>query len=103
MCGFSNELFAFSKGEIPQKVNTEDAHKNDGAIITEEYYYCSIVVDQDVDTESKLLTSGLGLKRALNDSHSSGDRFFQWDVLDYSDDVGRKLYDAASNVGFFAL
>ena len=66
----------------------------------------SRIIDQDVDTESKLLTSGLGLKRALNDSAHSVPviDFSNWDVLDYSDDVlDAKLYDAASNVGFFAL
>ena len=76
------------------------------AIITEKNTTARIVVDQDVDTESKLLTSGLGLKRALNDSAHSVPviDFSNWDVLDYSDDVlDAKLYDAASNVGFFAL
>ena len=59
------------------------------------------IIDQDVDTESKLLTSGLGLKRALNDSANSVP------VIDFSnldsDLLDEKLYDAASNVGFFAL
>ena len=58
------------------------------------------IIDQDVDTESKLLTSGLGLKRALNDSARSVP------VIDLSVDsdlLDAKLYDAASNVGFFAL
>ena len=59
------------------------------------------IIDQDVDTESKLLTSGLGLKRALNDSAHSVP------VIDFSnldsDLLDEKLYDAASNVGFFAL
>ena len=77
------------------------------AIITEKNTTARIVVDQDVDTESKLLTSGLGLKRALNDSAHSVPviDFSNWDVLDYSDDdvLDAKLYDAASNVGFFAL
>ena len=61
----------------------------------------SHIIDQDVDTESKLLTSGLGLKRALNDSAHSVP------VIDFSnldsDVLDAKLYDAASNVGFFAL
>ena len=61
----------------------------------------SHIIDQDVDTESKLLTSGLGLKRALNDSARSVP------VIDFSnldsDLLDAKLYDAASNVGFFAL
>ena len=106
MCAaFSNELFAFSKGEIPQKVTLKTHTKMTSAIITEKNT-TRIVVDQDVDTESKLLTSGLGLKRALNDSAHSVPviDFSNWDVLDYSDDVlDAKLYDAASNVGFFAL
>ena len=103
---FSNELFAFSKGEIPQKVTLKTHTKMTSAIITEKNTTARIVVDQDVDTESKLLTSGLGLKRALNDSAHSVPviDFSNWDVLDYSDDVlDAKLYDAASNVGFFAL
>ena len=107
MCAaFSNELFAFSKGEIPQKVTLKTHTKMTSAIITEKNTTARIVVDQDVDTESKLLTSGLGLKRALNDSAHSVPviDFSNWDVLDYSDDVlDAKLYDAASNVGFFAL
>ena len=103
---FSNELFAFSKGEIPQKVTLKTHTKMTSAIITEKNTTTRIIVDQDVDTESKLLTSGLGLKRALNDSANSVPviDFSNWDVLDYSDDVlDAKLYDAASNVGFFAL
>ena len=103
---FSNELFAFSKGEIPQKVTLKTHTKMTSAIITEKNTTTRIIVDQDVDTESKLLTSGLGLKRALNDSAHSVPviDFSNWDVLDYSDDVlDAKLYDAASNVGFFAL
>ena len=107
MCAaFSNELFAFSKGEIPQKVTLKTHTKMTSAIITEKNTTTRIIVDQDVDTESKLLTSGLGLKRALNDSAHSVPviDFSNWDVLDYSDDVlDAKLYDAASNVGFFAL
>ena len=107
MCAaFSNELFAFSKGEIPQKVTLKTHTKMTSAIITEKNTTTRIIVDQDVDTESKLLTSGLGLKRALNDSANSVPviDFSNWDVLDYSDDVlDAKLYDAASNVGFFAL
>ena len=108
MCAaFSNELFAFSKGEIPQKVTLKTHTKMTSAIITEKNTTTRIIVDQDVDTESKLLTSGLGLKRALNDSAHSVPviDFSNWDVLDYSDDdvLDAKLYDAASNVGFFAL
>jgi len=104
---FSNELFAFSKaGKFHSKKLTLKTHtKMTSAIITEKNT-TRIVVDQDVDTESKLLTSGLGLKRALNDSANSVPviDFSNWDVLDYSDDVlDAKLYDAASNVGFFAL
>ena len=106
MCkaAFSNELFAFSKGEIPQKVTLKTHTKMTSAIITEKNTTARIVVDQDVDTESKLLTSGLGLKRALNDSANSVPviDFSNWD-LDYSDVLDAKLYDAASNVGFFAL
>ena len=104
---FSNELFAFSKaGKFHSKKLTLKTHtKMTSAIITEKNT-TRIIVDQDVDTESKLLTSGLGLKRALNDSANSVPviDFSNWDVLDYSDDVlDAKLYDAASNVGFFAL
>ena len=106
---FSNELFAFSKaGKFHSKKLTLKTHtKMTSAIITEKNTTARIVVDQDVDTESKLLTSGLGLKRALNDSAHSVPviDFSNWDVLDYSDDdvLDAKLYDAASNVGFFAL
>ena len=111
MCkaAFSNELFAFSKaGKFRKKLTLKTHTKMTSAIITEKNTTAArIVVDQDVDTESKLLTSGLGLKRALNDSAHSVPviDFSNWDVLDYSDDdvLDAKLYDAASNVGFFAL
>ena len=111
MCkaAFSNELFAFSKaGKFRKKLTLKTHTKMTSAIITEKNTTTArIVVDQDVDTESKLLTSGLGLKRALNDSAHSVPviDFSNWDVLDYSDDdvLDAKLYDAASNVGFFAL
>ena len=104
-------VFAFSRGNSARRYN-KDAHrqtqtekekkKMSSAIITENT--TRIIVDQDVDTESKLLTSGLGLKRALNDSANSVPviDFSNWD-LDYSDVLDAKLYDAASNVGFFAL
>ena len=81
MCkaAFSNELFAFSKaGKFRKKLTLKTHTKMTSAIITEKNTTARIVVDQDVDTESKLLTSGLGLKRALNDStFRPGDRFFQ--------------------------
>ena len=104
---FLTNFLPFQKGKFRKKLTLKTHTKMTSAIITEKKNTTArIVVDQDVDTESKLLTSGLGLKRALNDSAHSVPviDFSNWDVLDYSDDVlDAKLYDAASNVGFFAL
>ena len=103
---FLTNFLPFQKGKFRKKLTLKTHTKMTSAIITEKNTTARIVVDQDVDTESKLLTSGLGLKRALNDSANSVPviDFSNWDVLDYSDDVlDAKLYDAASNVGFFAL
>ena len=103
---FLTNFLPFQKGKFRKKLTLKTHTKMTSAIITEKNTTARIVVDQDVDTESKLLTSGLGLKRALNDSAHSVPviDFSNWDVLDYSDDVlDAKLYDAASNVGFFAL
>ena len=106
---FLTNFLPFQKrGNHRKKLTLKTHTKMTSAIITEKNTTTArIVVDQDVDTESKLLTSGLGLKRALNDSAHSVPviDFSNWDVLDYSDDdvLDAKLYDAASNVGFFAL
>ena len=104
---FLTNFLPFQKGKFRKKLTLKTHTKMTSAIITEKNTTARIVVDQDVDTESKLLTSGLGLKRALNDSAHSVPviDFSNWDVLDYSDDdvLDAKLYDAASNVGFFAL
>ena len=101
---FLTNFLPFQKGKFRKKLTLKTHTKMTSAIITEKNTTARIVVDQDVDTESKLLTSGLGLKRALNDSANSVPviDFSNWD-LDYSDVLDAKLYDAASNVGFFAL
>ena len=100
---FLTNFLPFQKGKFRKKLTLKTHTKMTSAIITEKNTTARIVVDQDVDTESKLLTSGLGLKRALNDSANSVPVIDFSKLLDYSDLLDAKLYDAASNVGFFAL